>query len=108
MLVFVSLRTCTASGLKAWCAAQDPFTVIGQYVELDRRGMGHCPFGAHHSNGVDSHPSFRVYTPARPGGCCWHCYTLGLSGNVFNFLQQYHGLDAKTLWVRIQQGVIFE
>jgi hypothetical protein len=96
-----------STSINAWCAAQDPFDLIGQYVELDRRGMGQCPFGAHHSDGTDRHPSFRVYAPARPGGCCWHCYTVGRSGNVFNFLQMYYGLDAKTLWSRILAGEVF-
>ena len=59
---------------------------------------------SNHSDGKDSHPSFRVYAPARPGGCCWHCYTVDMSGNVFNFLQMYYGLDAKALWSRILAG----
>ncbi|HJT55774.1 MAG TPA: hypothetical protein VJ761_04710 [Ktedonobacteraceae bacterium] len=95
------------ASIAAWCAAQDPFSLIGRYVRLDGRGMGHCPFGEHHRNGSDRHPSFRVYTPTVPGGCCWYCYTWGHGGNVFNFLARYHRLDAKTLWGRIQAGVLF-
>jgi hypothetical protein len=102
-----SVPASPSTSINAWCAVQDPFELIGQYVELDRRGMGHCPFGAYHSDDVDSHPSFRVYAPARPGGCCWHCYTVGLSGNVFNFLRLYYGLDAKALWSRILAGESF-
>jgi len=90
-----------------WCAAQDPHEVIGRYVELDRRGMGCCPFGDHHADGKDSHPSFRVYEPSFPGGCCWYCYTWGYGGNVFNFLARYHRLDAKTLWRRLLAGEQF-
>ena len=90
-----------------WCAAQDPFAVIGRYVDLDRRGMGCCPFGEHHADGKDSHPSFRVYEPSFPGGCCWYCYTWGYGGNVFNFLARYHRLDAKTLWRRLLAGEQF-
>ena len=90
--------------IAAWCAAQDPFSLIGRYVRLDPRGLGHCPFGEHHRDGVDQHPSFRVYVPTVPGGCCWYCYTWGQGGNVFNFLARYHRLDAKTLWSRILAG----
>ena len=92
--------------IAAWCAAQDPFALIGRYVRLDGRGMGHCPFGEHHEGGSDQHPSFRVYMPTVPGGCCWYCYTWGRGGNVFNFLARYHRLDAKTLWGRIQAGTV--
>jgi len=81
-----------------WCAQQDPFLAIGRYVRLDRRGMGCCPFGEHHEGGRDSHPSFRVFEPRRRGGTCWCCYTAGISGNVFNFLQLYRKLSAQELW----------
>src|SRR5579885_314945 len=95
------------TSIAAWCAAQDPFSLIGRYVRLDERGMGHCPFGEHHSDGVDQHPSLRVYRPSVLGGCCWHCYTWGRGGNVFNFVARYHTLDAKTLWARIRDGGSF-
>ncbi len=93
--------------IRNWCAAQDPFTLLGRYVALDGRGMGCCPFGSHHSDGVDQHPSFRVYAPSSPGGWCWYCYTWDTGGNVFNFLQLYYGLDARTLWSRILSGERF-
>src|SRR5207302_1758151 len=51
-----------------WCAMQDPFTLIGGYVQLDDHGMCCCPFGWHHDDGRDAHPSFRVYAP-RSAGC---------------------------------------
>ncbi|HJT54861.1 MAG TPA: CHC2 zinc finger domain-containing protein [Ktedonobacteraceae bacterium] len=105
-----NVSTAAMSGyasIAAWCAAQDPFSLIGRYVRLDQRGMGHCPFGEHHRDGVDQHPSFRVYVPSVPGGCCWYCYTWGHGGNVFNFLARYHRLDAKTLWSRILAGASF-
>lgn len=89
-----------------WCAAQDPFTVIGRYLSLDGRGMGHCPFTEHHDDGVDQHPSFRVYRPVGKSLCCWVCYTGGLVGDVFNFLERYHGLSAQELWRRIQKGEV--
>jgi DNA primase len=87
--------------------AQDPFSLIGRYIILDRHGMGHCPFEEQHSDGYDQHSSFRVYTPARPGECCWHCYACNLTGNVFNFLERYHGLTARDLWRRIQTREMF-
>src|SRR5260370_27226750 len=49
--------------IPAWCASQNPFTVIGRYVSLYRRGLGCCPFGEHHSDGKVVHPPFRVQQP---------------------------------------------
>lgn len=87
-----------------WCAQQDPFSTIGRYVTLDSRGMGCCPLGDHHSDGRDTHPSFRVFEPKQRGGNCWCCYAGGISGNVFNFLQLYHKLSASELWSWIRTG----
>jgi CHC2 zinc finger len=105
-----NVRTEPTSGYRTiadWCAAQEPFSLIGRYIVLDRRGMGHCPFTEQHRNGYDRRPSFSVYAPARAGGCCWHCYACNLTGNVFNFLERYHGLSARELWRRIQVGEVF-
>ena len=93
--------------IHAWCASQDPFAVIGRYVCLDRRGLGCCPFGEHHSDGKDSHPSFRVYQPKRLGGSCWYCYVWERGGNLFDFLAYWHDVSAKTLWHRILLGEVF-
>jgi hypothetical protein len=93
--------------IQDWCASQDPLMVIGRYVQLDQHGLGCCPFGGHHSDGVDSHPSFRVYQPRRPGGSCWYCYAWGKGGTLFDFLMLYHRLDARTLWRRILAGEAF-
>ncbi len=90
-----------------WCAMQDPFAVIGGYVELDGRGMGHCPFGWHHDDGRDTHPSFRVYAPRSATSSCWYCYTSQQGGNLFDFLLLYHHLDARTLWQRILAGEVW-
>ena len=90
-----------------WCAMQDPFAVIGRYVELDGRGMGHCPFGWHHDDGRDAHPSFRVYHPRSSTALCWYCYTSQQGGNLFDFLLLYHHLDARTLWQRILAGEVW-
>ena len=93
--------------IRQWCAMQDPFAVIGGYVELDGRGMGCCPFGWHHDDGRDAHPSFRVYAPRSATASCWYCYTSGHGGNVFDFLLLYHHLDARTLWQRILAGELW-
>jgi hypothetical protein len=93
--------------IETWCRSQDPYQVIGHYVRLDARGLGCCPFGEHHSDGKDSHPSFRVYQPRRPRGSCWYCYAWGKGGTLFDFLCLYHGLDAKALWHRILAGEVF-
>jgi hypothetical protein len=93
-----------ASSIRAWCVQQDPYTVIGRSVALNSRGQGCCPFGWHHANGRDVHASFKVYAPGTPGGYCWYCYVWQQGGSVFDFLRYYHGLDARTLWHRIQAG----
>ncbi len=88
-----------------WCCAQDPIALIGRYVKLSPQGLGHCPFHDHHQ-GADRHPSFKVYQPSRPGGCCWYCYVWGKGGNAFNFLQYYYQLDARTLWHKLCAGAV--
>jgi hypothetical protein len=92
--------------IDAWCAQQDPLALIGSYVSLDHQGHGCCPFGDHHTGGYDHHPSFKVYTPRRAGGCCWYCYTWGRGGNVFNFLCFWYGVEPREMWRRIQQHEI--
>ncbi len=93
--------------IRAWCDAQDPYAVIGRYVTLDRRGLGCCPFGEHHSDGKDSHPSLRVYRPTRSGGSCWYCYVWQRGGTLFDFLCSYHQVDARRLWQHILAGESF-
>jgi hypothetical protein len=90
-----------------WRAEQDPFVLIGRYVDLDTRGMGCCPFGWHHSDGVDRHPSLWVYRPTRLGGCCWYCHAWKRGGSVFDFLLLYYGLETRELWHRILSGESF-
>jgi hypothetical protein len=99
--------TGTAPTIRAWGAEQDALQVIGHYIALDASGLGRCPFGWHHQSGQDRHPSFRVYAPAQPGGSCWYCYAWHQGGTLFDFLCQYLGLDARTLWQRIQRGEQF-
>jgi hypothetical protein len=88
----------------AWCAMQDACSIISRYVHLDSRGRGCCPFGEHHTQGKDRHPSLRVYAPTRVGGSCWYCYAWGKGGNIFDFLCQWYKLDARNMWQRIQEG----
>jgi hypothetical protein len=92
--------------IREWNAAQDPFGVIGRYVDLDRCGGGRCPFGEHHSGGIDD-DSFQVYEPGAPGGYCWFCHTWDQGGSVFDFLRHYHGYTARELWQKIQTGGVF-
>ncbi len=88
--------------IQAWCAEQDPYRVIGGSVDLNSQGVGQCPFGWHHAHGRDTHASFKVYTPGRPGGYCWYCYVWQQGGSVFDFFRYWRGLDAREMWRRIQ------
>ena len=90
--------------IRDWCAQYDPLEVIGRYVSLDQKGIGCCPFGWHHADGVDTHPSFWVYRPSAPDICCWYCHTWRQGGSLFDFLRYYYGLDARELWSHILQG----
>jgi hypothetical protein len=92
------------STIRAWNAAHDPFTAISRYVELDSRGLGHCPFGEHHAGGRDEHRSFQVYRPHQAGGYCWLCHAGEIGGSLFDFLARYHGKTARELWYAIQHG----
>ena len=93
-----------APTIRDWCAAQNPFVLIGRYVQLDNRGIGYCPFGWHHSDGRDSHPSLKVYEPTYPGGYSWYCHTWGRGGSIFDFLLLYHNFETYVLWRRILAG----
>jgi hypothetical protein len=93
--------------IREWCMQQDPVAVISRYVQLDSRGMGSCPFGAHHDDGVDTHPSFRAYYPTYPDVCCWYCQTWQQGGSLFDFLKLYYSMSARDLWIALQQGARF-
>lgn len=97
-----SSPTARYSSIREWNAAHDPFVVIGRYVELDRHGVGRCPFGEHHEGGRDDHSSFQVYAPHQVGGYCWLCHAGGIGGSIFDFLARYHGLLARDLWRKLQ------
>jgi hypothetical protein len=73
-----------------WVEENDCLAVISQYVELNRRGLGHCPWPERHKHG-DRHPSFQVFTSTQR----WWCYTERVGGNAFDFLCRYHSQDAK-------------
>jgi hypothetical protein len=90
-----------------WCAEQDPFVLIGRYVDLNHRGEGCCPFGWHHSDGLDAHPSFKVYDPVAPDVMCWYCCAWKQGGSVFDFLKLYHNVTPRQLWHRILSGERF-
>ncbi|GHO69089.1 hypothetical protein KSC_079810 [Ktedonobacter sp. SOSP1-52] len=90
--------------IREWCAQQDPVSLIGRYVDLNTKGLGYCPFGWHHSDGNDTRRSLWVYRPKASDVCCWYCHAWQRGGSVFDFLRLYHGLEARELWRRIQEG----
>ena len=102
-----SLVTETPASIHDWCNRQDALSIIGRYVELDQRGMGCCPFGWHHDDGKDSHPSLWVHAPRSSGAPCWYCYVWQRGGNLFDFLCLWYGLSARDLWRRILAGEQF-
>jgi hypothetical protein len=92
------------STIRDWCASQNPFAVIGRYVTLDENGMGSCPFGWHHDDGIDTNPSLVVYHPTPPDICCWYCHVWQQGGSLFDFLKLYYALEARELWHHILSG----
>ncbi len=95
------------STIRDWCASQDALVVIGRYVSLDGNGVGCCPFGWHHDDGADTHPSFVAYRPSFPDICCWYCHTWKQGGSLFDFLRLYYGLEASELWRLLLSGFQF-
>jgi hypothetical protein len=90
-----------------WCDRQDSVRVIGRYVRLDGRGMACCPFGSHHLDGKDTHPSLWVCAPTVSGGLCWYCHAWKRGGNLFDFLCLWYGVSARQMWRRILAGERF-
>lgn len=97
----------SVSSIHQWCATQDAVAVIGCYVSLDARGMGCCPFGWHHSDGKDSHPSLWVHVPRAPGAPSWYCHAWRRGGNLFDFLCLWYGAAPREMWRRILAGESF-
>lgn len=102
-----AVRAPSLTSIGDWCASQDAVAVLSRYVELDGRGLGCCPFGDHHRDGKDSHPSFRVYRPSHPGGSCWYCYAWGKGGTLFDFFVLWFNSTPRDLWRRILAGEVF-
>jgi len=66
--------------------AADIIEVIGQYVQLKKRGqnyIGLCPFHSERS------PSFTVNQDKQ----IYHCFGCGRGGDVFTFWMEYHNLS---------------
>lgn len=87
--------------IHGWCDRQDSLAVLGRYVRIDRRGMACCPFGWHHDDGKDTHPSLWVHTPTVSGGRCWYCNVWKRGGNLFDFLCLWYDVAPRELWRRI-------
>ena len=102
-----SLDSATPVNIHDWCDRQDALRVIGRYVQLDRRGMGCCPFGWHHDDGKDAHPSLWVHPPRSSGAPCWYCYAWRRGGNLFDFLCLWYGVSSREMWRRILAGEPF-
>jgi len=90
-----------------WCDRQDAVAIIGRYVRLNPQGLGCCPFGWHHDDGKDSHPSLWVHAPRASGAPCWYCHVWRRGGNLFDFLCVWYGTSARELWRRILAGEQF-
>jgi hypothetical protein len=88
--------------IRAWCRAHDIVAVIGRSVALDHRGVGSCPFKAHHYRG-DLRPSFQVFGGDNPH---WYCYTWRRAGDLFDFLCLYYQISPQEAWVRLQEGTL--
>jgi hypothetical protein len=93
--------------IHAWCDRQDSLAVLGRYVQIDQRGMACCPFGWHHDDGRDTHPSLWVHAPTVSGGRCWYCNVWKRGGNLFDFLCLWYDVTPRVLWRRILAGEQF-
>jgi hypothetical protein len=86
-----------------WVRGNDIGAVIGQYVQVNRRGLGHCPWGEQHKHG-DRHASFQVFSDTQR----WWCYTERVGGNAFDFLCRYHSLSAREMLTQLKEGWLGE
>lgn len=93
--------------IHAWCDRQDSLAVLGRYLQIDGRGMACCPFGSHHDDGKDTHPSLWVHAPTISGGRCWYCNVWKRGGNLFDFLCVWYDVTPRQMWRRILSGEQF-
>jgi hypothetical protein len=107
---WVGVASCAGerpANIHDWCDRQNAVKVIRCYVKLDARGMGCCPFGWHHDDGQDSHPSLWVHPPRASGAPCWYCHVWRRGGNLFDFLCLWYGVTPREMWQRILAGESF-
>lgn len=64
----------------------DITNIIGQYVDLQKRGKNHFGFCPFHDERT---PSFSVNDDKQ----FYHCFSCGRGGNVFNFLMELEGFN---------------
>ncbi len=69
------------SVIRTWLEAVRCEDVVRAYIPLDWRGVGHCPWPAHHAHG-DRAASFQVLTRVQR----WKCYATEETGNAFDFV----------------------
>jgi hypothetical protein len=93
--------------IHAWCDRQDSLAILGRYLHIDQRGMACCPFGWHHDDGKDTHPSLWVHAPTVSGGRCWYCNVWKRGGNLFDFLCFWYDVTTREMWRRILSGEQF-
>jgi CHC2 zinc finger len=87
------------SPIKEWVRAVQIREVVGKYVELDRRGRGHCPWGRNHAHN-DAKPSFQVFDRDQR----FYCFRERIGGDAFSFLCRYFDADAGEVLRLIRSG----
>src|SRR4030042_3009455 len=74
------------ASLKRFPRAADIVAVVGEYVQLKRRGqsyVGLCPFHE------EKTPSFNVHAARQ----FYHCFGCGVGGDVFSFVMELEKMD---------------
>ena len=69
--------------------------VVEQYVPLNKRGVGRCPWPENHHE-RDKHPSFQVYESTNR----WWCYSARIGGDAGNFLMKMEGITPREFVAR--------
>ena len=75
------------SPIRAWNDSHDIRDVVGEYVALNRQGIGHCPWPEHHKEG-DRHRSFKVWDNTQK----YFCFVSREGGRAADFVMKYHRL----------------